>query len=159
MTFQVKLLFFSVEEGPPLSTKEVRLATVLREMPYAIAFSQRVHLFHNLVARDKEDHQGDRVNFLQGKAIHVHIRRNFIYEDAFEKLSSDNGKTNSMHQSTIFLMRNFNFWSKLFILTFWSRQFCREPREQFKKDARSFHQYSCNSEVETTWTRTSPWLG
>lgn len=79
-----------VEEGPPLSTKEVRLATVLREMPYAIAFSQRVHLFHNLVARDKEDHQGDRVNFLQGKAIHVHIRRNFIYEDAFEKLSSDN---------------------------------------------------------------------
>ena len=85
---------FSVEEGPPLSTKEVRLATVLREMPYAIAFSQRVHLFHNLVARDKEDHQGDRVNFLQGKAIHVHIRRNFIYEDAFEKLSSDNGKTN-----------------------------------------------------------------
>jgi hypothetical protein len=47
-----------------------------------------------LVARDKEDHQGDRVNFLQGKAIHVHIRRNFIYEDAFEKLSSDNGKTN-----------------------------------------------------------------
>ena len=76
-----------------MSTKEVRLATVLREMPYAIAFSQRVHLFHNLVARDKEDHQGDRVNFLQGKAIHVHIRRNFIYEDAFEKLSSDNGKT------------------------------------------------------------------
>ena len=87
------MVFFSVEEGPPLSTKEVRLATVLREMPYAIAFSQRVHLFHNLVARDKEDHQGDRVNFLQGKAIHVHIRRNFIYEDAFEKLSSDNGKT------------------------------------------------------------------
>ena len=83
--------FFAVEEGPPLSTKEVRLATVLREMPYAISFSQRVHLFQNLVARDKEDHQGDRVNFLQGKAIHVHIRRNFIYEDAFEKLSPDNG--------------------------------------------------------------------
>ena len=74
-----------------MSTKEVRLATVLREMPYAISFSQRVHLFQNLVARDKEDHQGDRVNFLQGKAIHVHIRRNFIYEDAFEKLSPDNG--------------------------------------------------------------------
>ena len=68
------------------------MATVLREMPYAISFSQRVHLFHNLVARDKEDHQGDRVNFLQGKAIHVHIRRNFIYEDAFEKLSPDNGR-------------------------------------------------------------------
>ena len=101
-----------------MSTKEVRLATVLREMPYAIAFSQRVHLFHNLVARDKEDHQGDRVNFLQGKAIHVHIRRNFIYEDAFEKLSSDNGKTNyllsrlpeGVNQSSLsklFLLHNF----------------------------------------------------
>ena len=45
---------FTVEEGPPLSTKEVRLATVLREMPYAISFNQRVHLFHNLVARDKQ---------------------------------------------------------------------------------------------------------
>ena len=83
-------------------------------MPYAIAFSQRVHLFHNLVARDKEDHQGDRVNFLQGKAIHVHIRRNFIYEDAFEKLSSDNGKTNSMHQSTIFFNEEFQFLVQTF---------------------------------------------
>lgn len=83
-----------VEEGPPLSTKEVRLATVLREMPYAISFSQRVHVFHNLVARDKEDHQGDRVHFLQGKAIRIHVRRNFIYEDAFDSLSPDNGKSN-----------------------------------------------------------------
>ena len=86
-----KVIFFSVEEGPPLSTKEVRLATVLREMPYVISFSQRVQLFQNLVARDKEDHQGDRVNFLQGKAIHVNIRRNYIYEDAFDKLSPENG--------------------------------------------------------------------
>ena len=85
-----------------MSTKEVRLATVLREMPYAISFSQRVHLFHNLVARDKEDHQGDRVNFLQGKAIHVHIRRNFIYEDAFEKLSPDNGKGPSIKYVSIY---------------------------------------------------------
>ena len=95
MTFyfhEIIFPFISVEEGPPLSTKEVRLATVLREMPYAISFSQRVFLFQNLVARDKGDHQGDIVNFGQGKAIHVHIRRNFIYEDAFEKLSPDNGK-------------------------------------------------------------------
>ena len=63
---------------------------MLREMPYAISFSQRVHVFQDLVTRDKDDHQGDRVNFLQGKAIHVHIRRNFIYEDAFDKLSPDN---------------------------------------------------------------------
>ena len=80
-----------VEEGPPLSAKEVRLATVLRELPYAISFEQRVHVFHSLVAKDKDEHQGDIVNFGQGKQIRAHIRRNFIYEDAFEKLSEENG--------------------------------------------------------------------
>lgn len=64
-----------VEEGPPLSAKEVRLATVLRELPYAIAFQQRVHVFHSLVAKDRDEHQGDVVNFPgQGKQIHIHIR-------------------------------------------------------------------------------------
>ena len=79
-----------VEEGPPLSAKEVRLSTVLRELPYAISFAQRVQVFHNLIQKDKEEHQGDQVNFLQGNSIQVHIRRNFIYEDAFEKLSPEN---------------------------------------------------------------------
>ena len=79
-----------VEEGPPLSAKEVRLSTVLRELPYAISFSQRVQVFHNLIQKDKDEHQGDQVNFLQGHSINVHIRRNFIYEDASEKLSPEN---------------------------------------------------------------------
>ena len=39
------------EEGPPLSTKEVRLATVLRELPFSISFSQRVLVFQNLIQR------------------------------------------------------------------------------------------------------------
>jgi len=78
------------EEGPPLSTKEVRLATVLRELPFSISFSQRVLVFQNLIQRDRQEHQGDRVNFLQGNSIDVLIRRNYIYEDAFEKLSPEN---------------------------------------------------------------------
>ena len=82
-----------IEEGPPLSPKEVRLATVLREMPYAISFSQRIRVFHDLVQRDKDEHQGEIVNFGQGEAIQAYIRRNFIYEDAFEKLSPENGET------------------------------------------------------------------
>ena len=78
------------ESGPPLSTKEVRLATVLRELPFTIAFSQRVIMFQNLVQRDKHEFQGDRVNFLQGPSIDVVVRRNYIYEDAFDKLSVEN---------------------------------------------------------------------
>ena len=41
---------------------------------------------------DKQDNQGDLVNFGMGHSIDINIRRNFIYEDAFEKLSPENGK-------------------------------------------------------------------
>eukprot|EP00090_Calanus_glacialis_P033719 TRINITY_DN5609_c0_g1_i7.p1 TRINITY_DN5609_c0_g1~~TRINITY_DN5609_c0_g1_i7.p1 ORF type:complete len:730 (-),score=261.08 TRINITY_DN5609_c0_g1_i7:104-2266(-) len=78
------------ENGPPLTTKEVRLATVLRELPFTISFSQRVLVFQNLIQRDKQEHQGDRVNFMQGPHIDLLVRRNYIYEDSFEKLSRDN---------------------------------------------------------------------
>ena len=46
--------------------------------------------------RDRQEHQGDRVNFLQGNSIDVLIRRNYIYEDAFEKLSPENGNRQSL---------------------------------------------------------------
>ncbi|CAB4065040.1 unnamed protein product [Lepeophtheirus salmonis] len=87
------LRVFSREEmetyGPPLSAKEMRLATILREMPYVISFNQRIVLFSQLISRDKADYQGDRVNFLMGPSIDVTIRRKFIYEDALEKLSPE----------------------------------------------------------------------
>ena len=35
---------FPVSEGPPLSAKEVRLTTVLRELPFTISFSNRVQV-------------------------------------------------------------------------------------------------------------------
>jgi len=78
------------ENGPPLTTKEVRLATVLRELPFTISFSQRVLVFQNLIQRDKQEHQGDRVNFMQGPHIDLLVRRNYIYEDSYDKLSRDN---------------------------------------------------------------------
>jgi len=78
------------ESGPPLTTKEVRLATVLRELPFTISFSQRVILFQNLIQRDKQEFQGDRVNYLQGPSIDIVVRRNYIYEDASYKLSQEN---------------------------------------------------------------------
>ena len=78
------------EQGPPLSTREVRLATILRELPFTISFSQRVMVFQNLIYKDKHDHQGDQVNFLQGPHINLVVRRNYIYEDSFDKLSKSN---------------------------------------------------------------------
>ena len=45
--------------------------------------------FQRLIYADKQEVQGDGP-FLDG--INVTIRRNYIYEDAYEKLSPENGK-------------------------------------------------------------------
>ena len=45
-------------------------------------------IFQRLIYADKRDVQGDGP-FLDG--INVTIRRNYIYEDAYDKLSPENG--------------------------------------------------------------------
>lgn len=79
-----------LEEGPPLSTKEIRTLTILRELPFVISFHDRVLVFYNLVFKDKMVHQATARNFLQGPFIQIAVRRNYLYEDAFEKLSPEN---------------------------------------------------------------------
>ena len=69
---------------------QVRLATILRELPFTISFSQRVLVFQNLISRDKQEHQGEMVSFMQGPHINLSIRRNYIYEDSYDKLSKSN---------------------------------------------------------------------
>ena len=60
-------------------------------------------------------------------------------------------------------MKNLNFWSKSFILNFWSSwcsrllRPCTKWRGQKKLKSMSFHQYSWNSEVETTWISLIGW--
>lgn len=49
-------------------------------------------ILQNLIIVDKQEHQGELTNFGLGSSIVVTIRRNFIYEDAFEKLSPENGR-------------------------------------------------------------------
>ncbi|KAG8224519.1 hypothetical protein J437_LFUL004210 [Ladona fulva] len=79
-----------MEDGPPLSTREVRTATILREVPFVVAFQERVLAFQGLVLRDKMERQGEAAYFLQGPSIHISVRRTHLYEDAYEKLSPDN---------------------------------------------------------------------
>ncbi|CAH1772399.1 unnamed protein product [Owenia fusiformis] len=78
------------EEGPPLSTMEVKNLTILTELPFVLPFQERVKIFHKLIQREKTEHQDDRGGFMLGPAISVMIRRNYIYEDAFDKLSPEN---------------------------------------------------------------------
>lgn len=67
--------------------------------------------------------------FLSGPAINVMIRRNYIYEDAFEKLSKDNGKIISQgHMATLYI--DGLLWSKLWNLLFYGAFQCTSTLNQ-----------------------------
>lgn len=51
-----------------------------------------MQILQKLIVNDRDENQGDAHNFLTGPSINVAIRRNYIYEDAYDKLSPDNGK-------------------------------------------------------------------
>ncbi|XP_074222743.1 ubiquitin-protein ligase E3C isoform X4 [Camelus bactrianus] len=74
-------------ESPPLSVSEERQLAILTELPFVVPFEERVKIFQRLIYADKQDVQGDGP-FLDG--INVTIRRNYIYEDAYDKLSPEN---------------------------------------------------------------------
>ncbi|GAB1289498.1 Ubiquitin-protein ligase E3C [Apodemus speciosus] len=74
-------------ESPPLSVSEERQLAILTELPFVVPFEERVKIFQRLIYADKQEVQGDGP-FLDG--INVTIRRNYIYEDAYEKLSPEN---------------------------------------------------------------------
>ncbi|XP_066544136.1 ubiquitin-protein ligase E3C [Amia ocellicauda] len=74
-------------EPPQLSVSEERQLAILTELPFVVPFEERVKIFQRLIYADKRDVQGDGP-FLDG--INVTIRRNYIYEDAYDKLSPEN---------------------------------------------------------------------
>ncbi|XP_076044121.1 ubiquitin-protein ligase E3C isoform X2 [Oratosquilla oratoria] len=76
-------------EGPIFSVQELQRATILEELPFVLPFQARTNVFSTLLSNDRNENQF-RSNFLEGKFITVNIRRTYIYEDAFEKLSRSN---------------------------------------------------------------------
>ncbi|XP_022369655.1 ubiquitin-protein ligase E3C isoform X1 [Enhydra lutris kenyoni] len=74
-------------ESLPLSVSEERQLAILTELPFVVPFEERVKIFQRLIYADKQEVQGDGP-FLDG--INVTIRRNYIYEDAYDKLSPEN---------------------------------------------------------------------
>lgn len=79
-----------LEDGPPLSVKEVRTLTLLREIPFVVPFNDRVVVFQSLIYRDKTEQQGELTHFMQGPSIQISVRRHYLYEDASDKLSPEN---------------------------------------------------------------------
>ncbi|XP_030375441.1 ubiquitin-protein ligase E3C [Scaptodrosophila lebanonensis] len=78
------------ENGPPMSTKQIRSITILREIPFVVAFNKRVSILQGLVAANKMRVQGHLQAFLQGPSIMITVRRSHLYEDAYDKLRPEN---------------------------------------------------------------------
>lgn len=87
-----------------LTTREIRTLAILREIPFVFSFTERVKMWQHWIQLDKIQHQRE-ANFLVGPFIEVKIRRNYIYEDAFEQLSLENSKTNCTIFAICFLLR------------------------------------------------------
>lgn len=60
-----------------------------------------LQILQKLIQNDKDENQGDAHNFLSGPSINVSIRRNYIYEDAYDKLSPENGMQHFMGKKDI----------------------------------------------------------
>lgn len=81
----------SHNERMSTTPSEIKTVLILQEIPFVISFHARVQILHQLLRKEKLIHQSEGYHFeLPGTAIVVQIRRNYIYEDAFEKLSFDN---------------------------------------------------------------------
>lgn len=80
----------NLEEGPPMSTKQIRSITILKEIPFVVPFNKRFEVLQGLLAAEKLRSQGDQQGFLQGPQTHLTVRRTHLYEDAFDKLSPEN---------------------------------------------------------------------
>lgn len=65
-----------------LSVNDIRSLTILQELPFTIPFKERVQILENS--------NGNQTNNLFDSTYKIRIRRDYLYEDAFENLSLDN---------------------------------------------------------------------
>lgn len=79
-----------LESGPPLTCRQLRTSLIMKHVPFMVSFEDRVMVFQSCVFKDKLTYQGDAPYANRINNVEVNIRRNFIYEDAFEKLSEIN---------------------------------------------------------------------
>ena len=86
-------VFYIGPDAYTFSVNELRLLTILQQIPFVIPFDTRVQVFNLLIHQNKLDEQHGAEFLQSGSTINVRIRRDYIYEDAFEQLSSQNGNT------------------------------------------------------------------
>lgn len=75
-------------------------------MNNAFKYEIFLQILQKLIQNDKDENQGDAHNFLSGPSINVSIRRNYIYEDAYDKLSPENGMQHFPEKKPLYCSEN-----------------------------------------------------
>ncbi|KAL7057662.1 hypothetical protein AAHC03_016370 [Spirometra sp. Aus1] len=89
------------DSSTDMSFRDWRQMTTLIEMPFVISFWRRVQIFQAVVRAHRQSIQSSRVpslDFMQAinepadhmQPVRVRVRRDYLYEDAFENLSKEN---------------------------------------------------------------------
>ncbi|KAJ1355348.1 hypothetical protein KIN20_012725 [Parelaphostrongylus tenuis] len=90
------------EPGPasdlPATSADLRNLSIIKSIPFVVPFMQRVKIFQDLLAHDRETNGiADEFQSFEGfsarrHGINIAVRRQHLYEDAFKGLSMGNGK-------------------------------------------------------------------
>ncbi len=65
-----------------LNVNDIRSLTILQELPFTVAFKERIQILDKFLSEN--DTQRHSIN---ESTCRVRIRRDFLYEDAFDNLS------------------------------------------------------------------------
>ncbi|UXI17889.1 transmembrane protein 147-like [Sarcoptes scabiei] len=81
---------FKIEDilhhGSLISVKDVINVTLIQELPFVASFYDRVKIMQSLITYEKVNTEIDFFDIIDNRSIS--IRRDYVYEDSFEKLSS-----------------------------------------------------------------------
>ncbi|CAD5111600.1 DgyrCDS895 [Dimorphilus gyrociliatus] len=73
-----------------MSSNQIRSITILTQLPFVIPFEERVRIFRRLIGTEKRQKAFDLPLHASANALRLRIRRNYLYEDAFENLNAKN---------------------------------------------------------------------
>jgi ubiquitin-protein ligase E3 C len=69
----------NLEEGPPMSTKQIRSITILKEIPFVVPFNKRFEVLQGLLAAEKLRSQGERIR-------QFHVSHRFFTRKTFYRI-------------------------------------------------------------------------
>lgn len=78
------------DEQLNMSSSQIRSITILTQLPFVIPFEERVRIFRRLIMTEKRQKAFDLPLHASQNVLRLRIRRDYLYEDAFNNLNAKN---------------------------------------------------------------------